>query len=188
MNETHPPSDHAENSAVSYELSDVHYRDVLLFGAGLGLLIVFCAALIWLLLFHIYGPNAIAANSAPQPWKAANGQPPRQPTPPPFPDLGEPISGLDPKPRLEGEDLASPHREGKPLRTGTARQQAAEEEAYLDSLGWIDKEKGVVHMGIAEAMKKVAGKLPARQSEVQDEFLQAPSNSSSGREPRGGKP
>jgi len=190
MNETHQSGDNPTNPSVRYESTDARFGAVLRFGVGLVLLMVASSAFVWLLLFRFYAPNAAAANTAPMPWRAETDKPhqPRQLAPPPFPDLGQPVSGLDPKPRLEGEDLAIPRADGKRLRSGTARQQVAEEEAYLASLGWIDKEKGVVHIPIAEAMRKVVGKLPARQAEVQTEFLQAPSQASSGREPRGGKP
>jgi hypothetical protein len=50
----------------------------------------------------------------------------------------------------------------------------------------VDRDRNVVHVPIEEAMKKARAKLNARSGTDVDEFLQAPSRSSSGRMPRGG--
>jgi hypothetical protein len=69
----------------------------------------------------------------------------------------------------------------------TIQEQYRQEEKHLGDYGWVDRKAGIVHIPIEEAMKKLAAKLPVRDGKDVDEFLAAPSASSSGRVPRGGE-
>ncbi len=86
---------------------------------------------------------------------------------------------LPPLPRLEGFEPA-------PLDGSAYKDQVEREKRHLDEYGWVDRNAGVAHIPIQEAMRKTASHLKARQGKDVDEFLQAPSGSSSGRMPRGG--
>jgi hypothetical protein len=83
-----------------------------------------------------------------------------------------------------------PHLEGfgKEMTKGTIenKEQVKRENQRLREYGWIDRDAGVVHVPIDVAMRKTAGRLKSRDGTDEDEFLQAPSSSSSGRMPRGG--
>jgi hypothetical protein len=74
-----------------------------------------------------------------------------------------------------------------PAYPGTVQEQMRDEDKRLAGYGWVDREKGLVHIPIEEAMKKLAGHLPARDGKDVNEFLDAPSRSSSGQVPRGGQ-
>src|SRR5262249_25874909 len=89
-------------------------------------------------------------------------------------------SGLPSLPRLEGVE---PQRIGEP---GDIKEQVKRETERLNSYGWVGPEHDMVHIPIEVAMKKARAKLRARPGSDTDEFLQAPSSSSSGRVPRGG--
>ena len=62
----------------------------------------------------------------------------------------------------------------------------AEDEEYLAGYGWLDNQRTVAHIPIAEAMKRIVGTLPARKNPPPDESRKSFSNTNSGREPIGG--
>ena len=190
MSDTHLPTDNPVNPSVRYERSDASYKGVVAFGVCLaGICVVSAALLWWMFVAYIRHENTVKRSDLP--WNAAEQAGSfREPRTLPGPlQPGTERSGIDPNPRLEGLDPSSPDHDSGRIRVGTAKEQAADEEAYLRGSGWLDRDKGVVHIPIDQAMHKLAGKLPARVDGVaENEFLQAPSRSSSGREPRGGKP
>jgi hypothetical protein len=159
MMETH------SNPTVHHERTDVEAGGVLLFAVGLIVALALLAAGVWGL-FHFLGRTEPA---------------------PALPVAAEDVSSWPPSPRLEGIDLErSEHHVGR--RGDPAQQQAAAEEAHLQRYGWVDRKTGRVHIPIEEAIKKVAGRLPAQPRQAVDEFEQAPTRSSSGRMARGGTP
>jgi hypothetical protein len=154
------------NPSVRHERTDVEAGGILLFASGLVLLVAFTAVGVWGLFRHFLRAG-----------------PPGET--PPWAGVSQP---LPPEPRLEGLDLErSGHDIGR-MWVEPARRQAEAEEAYLRSYGWVSGEPGRVHIPIEEAMKRLAGRLPARPGVPVDEFLEAPSRSSSGQRPRGGLP
>jgi hypothetical protein len=189
MTETHPPTGNPENPSVRYERSDAQPRGVVIFGLALAAGCAILAALLWwMYTASIYVENA--AKRSESPWGAADraGAAQEQRGSPRPTDPGTEHSGFDPNPRLDGLNVPSLEHDVGRIRPGTAQEQAAEQEKHLAEAGWLDRDRGVVHMPIEQAMKKLAGKLPARADGVAaDEFLQAPTRSSSGRLPRGGK-
>jgi hypothetical protein len=188
MSDAHPPPHSPVNPSVTYERTDASFSAVAGFGIVLALVCVVCAALLWwMYVTYIVHENAVKKSDMPWPNSAdrAGSQPYTRPNPL---EPGSERSGIDPNPPLEGLDPSSPARDIGRIRPGTAQEQQKEEEDFLKSTGWVDRKNGVVHMPIEQAMKKVAGELKAREGTAEEEFLQAPSRSSSGREPRGGKP
>jgi hypothetical protein len=189
MSDAHPPADNPVNPAVRYERTDASFKDVLTFGVGLAVICVACAALLWgLFVYAIYHENAVKKSDLPWDPEQQRGSAQLPRTRPGPLEPGTPQSGLDPKPRLEKLPDEPPYETDR-TRPGTAQQQRKEEEDYLNSTGWVDRKNGVVHIPIEQAMAKVAGQLPVRKGpgSATDEYYQAPSRSSSGRELRGGK-
>jgi len=169
----HTPSEQAlNNPSVHSEPTDLSFRGVALFGVGLAVVLVVVAVGSWGIL------NLMAARDAQQ--KKADYAWPREET---RSETASPArhdqSHLPPLPRLEGFEPAP--------RDGSAyKYQVEREQRHLDEYGWVDRNAGVAHIPIQEAMRKTASRLKARQGKDVDEFLQAPSGSSSGRMPRGG--
>ncbi len=184
MSDTHPLADNPVNPSVRYERTDAHFQGIMLFGAGLVVVCVACAAILWgVFVYAIYHEDAVKKSDLPFSPDERAGQAQRKGgRPTPF-QGGTEQSGLDPRPRLEGMD---PYENGR-IRTDNARQQFADEDRWLGEAGWLNHDKGVVHMPIEQAMKKVAGELKAREGVAPDETTAPPSRSSSGREPRGDK-
>jgi hypothetical protein len=155
----------------------------MLFGVGLVSVLVIVAAGAWGFL------NWMAAREAQQ--KRADYSWPREkpPTESAAPAQAD-RSRLPPIPDLEG--LGSIRKEGSPesreqgKRQENYKEQVAREEQLLSEYGWENRQAGIVHIPITVAMKNAAGRLKAREGKDEDEFLQAPSGSSSGRMPRGG--
>jgi hypothetical protein len=173
MSDLLPPNDRAHNPDVKHERSDVLLRPVLWFAGGmvvLGLGIHFALSG----LFRYFERREAQPSQFPLAVAVREGQGPRD--------------RLPPKPRLEGLDPASPSHDVGRWRPGTAEKQVAAEEALRYE--WVDRDRGVVTSPVETAMQVLANKLPARPgkaAERGDEFLRAPSGSSSGRVPRGGR-
>jgi hypothetical protein len=211
MTEQHPPptADGVPvHPAVRAEPTDFSFPGVVGFGVALAVVLAVVAALLLLVLWAV--TPAAPKPPAPPPlvdepgtseerWREGRA------------DLGrdEPHSGLPPRPRLEALDDAafSPADHQPLLRSPTQPEmpditaemvknrrslpigyQIAEEEKRLDSVGWVDEAKGIAHIRITDAMKKVSAGLPARSEREAAEYDRAPSRSSSGVQPRGGKP
>ncbi|MBY0528250.1 MAG: hypothetical protein K2R98_32975 [Gemmataceae bacterium] len=169
MPERSPSNGQPINPSVAYERTDVAFRGTVLFGGGLILLLALTAVGISLLLSSF---ETSAQRQQTAPTMRASEAP----------------SGLPPSPRLEGIDLErSEHDVGRTWEV-PARQQVAQEEAHLQRYGWVDRPGGRVSIPIDEAMKIVAGRLGSGGKAVVDEFQQSPSRSSSGQQPRGGRP
>ena len=87
-----------------------------------------------------------------------------------------------PAPHLEGLE-----GESRPSLIAAARQRA---EARMDRYGWIDREKGIVHIPIEQAMQEVLQSKEFRSEGKQkkgDGRTALPTRSSSGRAARGGQ-
>jgi len=182
MSDTHPPGDPSVNAAVRYERTDASFAAVIAFIAGLFITCAASAALLWwLFVAYIEHENQIKRSELP--WTADQRNSglidERQSRTGPL-EPGTDASGLDPRPPLEKLPGVESGR--------TAQEQRQMEEAYLQSSGWVDKQKGIVHIPIGQAMDKVAEHLPARAGMSADGLSSAPSRSNSGREPVGGKP
>lgn len=51
---------------------------------------------------------------------------------------------------------------GPPLEFRPAAELLAEQEEILGRTGWVDRERGIVHIPIERAMDRLADRLPAR--------------------------
>jgi hypothetical protein len=130
-----PARDDDENPSVHHEATDVNLRAILEFGAGLLVVAIFIHFAIWLLFMYFDGRER-AAKTLPM-YPLAVGQENR----------------LPPEPRLQ----TNPREDLKVLRD--------DEDVMLNSYGWVDKNAGVVHIPIGEAMKLTLERgLPTRAS------------------------
>ncbi len=182
MSDTHPPGDQLVNSAVRYERTDASFAAVIAFIAGLFVICAASAALLfWMFIAYIEHENQIKRSDLP--WAAdqrnAGTVEDRQSRPGPL-EPGTDASGLDPRPRLENMPQVDIGR--------SAREQRQAEEAYLQSTGWVDSQKGIVHIPIGQAMDHLAEHLPAKASAPGDGRSPVPSRFNSGRGPVGGAP
>jgi len=184
----------AVNPSVRYEPKDVSARGVYAFAGGLVALLLLVAGGMWLL-FHFLGGREEAAKKADEYWsQQGSGRRGWQPYQK-FPDWVN-LPAIDrsdssrqrPLPRLEKVELEV-HDPGSGVPEYTVRMQIEAEEDHLQSAGWVKGEKGVVHIPIEQAMKKTMAQLneTARDGDATEEFFRAPSRSSSGQQPRGGK-
>jgi hypothetical protein len=97
-------------------------------------------------------------------------------------------------PRLEGIDIERPEHTIGRLYDSTAREQYQREEERLNAPpGWVDREKGVAHIPVEEAMAQLVkmgnkGPLKGRPGPApESEFLREPSRASGGVVPRSGR-
>jgi hypothetical protein len=173
MSEHTRPEHDLNNPSVRSEPTDLSFRGVMLFGVGLVAVLVVAAAGSWGFL------HLMAAREAEQK-KAEYVWPPEETRPETASPARDDQSRLPPLPHLEGFE--------KEMTKGTIenKEQVKRENQRLREYGWIDRDAGVVHVPIDVAMRKTAGRLKSRDGTDEDEFLQAPSSSSSGRMPRGG--
>jgi hypothetical protein len=137
MAETHYPNPAAhaadEEQTVHHETRDINIRGVLLFGVGLIVAAAVIHAAIWVMFSVFEGRESVAASTPDYP--LAVGQQTRTP----------------PEPRLQ----TNPREDLQNLRDA--------EDALLNSYGWVDKNKGIVHIPIRDAMKLAIQRgLPAR--------------------------
>jgi hypothetical protein len=169
-----------QNPSVRFERTDLSVRAVALFGAVLvASLAVVMGGLWWML--HVLTTRAADEKHPNAPWVGA-------PAPGPTKlraenEAGGDRSRLPSIPPLESEDLELPSLQSGQARPGSVQEQYAREDARLEK---GDSKEAIP---IAQAMKALArpGMLPADpKGKDVDEFLEAPSRSSSGRKPRGG--
>jgi hypothetical protein len=137
MAETHYPDPaahaHEEAHTVHHETRDINIRGVLLFGLGLIVTAAVIHAVVWLLLMGFERRESVA-KAMPE-YPLAVGQQNRTP----------------PEPRLQ----TNPREDLRNLRDS--------EDALLNSYGWVDKNKGTVHIPIQQAMKLTVRRgLPVR--------------------------
>ena len=200
---------------VHSEKKDVDTNPILYFVAGLILSILVAMAGLWGLV-HLLNANARAtANKAgtlplAEQERSAFREQKQSQVSQPLPedrlnrwrDSNEstgsvPNSGLAPLPRPEGFDIQNPEHTVGRLYESTAVEQRRAQEQWLNSAGSYDvviKPRGKAayterreRMPIEDAMKRVAGKLPHRDMAVpEEEWLQAPTRASSGRQPASG--
>ncbi len=189
MSEIAPLSEVPKNPSVRSEPTDLSFRGVMGFLAGLTISLVLIGAGAWGMVVYLTGREADQKRSDSL-WTAQDqgggsdfsvSRETRRD------DLGEDRSRLPSLPRLEGMEREPFGRELVPSYPGSVQEQMKEENERLAGYGWVNREKGIVHTPIEKAMKKLAGRLPARDGKDVNEFLDAPSRSSSGTRPRGGK-
>jgi hypothetical protein len=158
-----------------HERSDVNVRIVLAF--GLGLIVV-----LLLLSLGVFGAYELllARESADKETDSPLLRKELADHPTPLdrlPALGVPGDPALREPRLEGIDPDSSKAPGPPadwpripLRCGVAgwpsnaQELARRDRAWLDSYGWVDRDKGVARIPIDRAIELTAGKLPVRDS------------------------
>jgi hypothetical protein len=122
-----------EAHTVHHETKDINLGGVLVFAIGLVLVGLFIHFGVWLLLVFFQGRETAA-----------------QPTPA-YPLAITRETKLPPEPRLQ----TNPREDLRELRDS--------EDAILNSYGWVDRNAGVVHIPIGEAMKRIVERgLPAR--------------------------
>jgi hypothetical protein len=99
--------------------------------------------------------------------------------PPPASQLiRSPEQKQPPEPRLQ----LSPGHRTHPLEDMKELRQ--KEDERLNNYGWVDKDAGIVHIPIEQAKKLLLKRgLPVRQIKPQEESVQLPSSTSSGRAP-----
>lgn len=124
-----------DNPEVEHEYSDINVRAVILFGAGL----LIAGVVIHVVLWWVHQSLGSRDAAAPPPTAAERPRLPRD-------------VGAIPEPRLQLDEAADLER------------QRNAENAHLDSYGWIDEKKGIVHIPITQAMERLTrpGALPAR--------------------------
>ena len=129
-------------SPVRTEHTDVNIRGVLYTGAGM---------IVATVLVYLAGWGTLAHFRARE-WEGKRSQ---------FPLAVQDGDHLPPKPRLEQIDRMEEIRSG----AYEARPRYAEERRRLESYGWVDEEKKIVHIPIERAMKVLAepDRLPARE-------------------------
>jgi hypothetical protein len=179
MSEHTPSEEGLNNPSVHSEPTDLSFRGVALFGVGLVAVLVVVATGSWGLL------HLMVAREADQK-KADYSWPPEKTPTGSATAAQDDQSQLPPIPNLEGRAQGTAEIKKQGQREESYKDQVKREEKYLEEYGWVEGKPGVVHIPIKEAMKKTAGRLKARDGKDEDEFLQAPSGSSSGRMPRGG--
>jgi hypothetical protein len=156
---TNKPHDHAHehevNPGVSHERRDVNVFQISAFGIGLLLSCIVVVFAMWALFDFLFSREDAKNSSNP----AAL--------------MMKQENTVPPEPRLQAE----PKVELKDLR--------ADENAILDSYGWINPDKGIVRIPIDEAINIMAQKgLPSKPSPAgldNDGYKTIPEDSSSGR-------
>jgi hypothetical protein len=156
-----PHDEHAERPEVAYETSDIGARGVVIFLATLAGIILAMSVVVGATL-HYYiaysGPSGNVENAPPgpelkpvSPWSVQrSGEMPVEPR----------LEGL--RPRLEPRVL---------------EQQQFER---LHEYAWVDREKGIARIPVEQAIRALAGKLPAEKPEAPRVVL-PPTESNSGR-------
>jgi hypothetical protein len=124
-----------EDHSVHHESKDINISGVFAFAVGLFVVTAIIQVLVWLLFMYFGGREAAAQGAPMYPLAVAQG------------------NRLPPEPRLQ----THPREDLKDLRDG--------EDVILNSYGWVDKNNGVVHIPIGDAMKLTLERgLPARQA------------------------
>jgi hypothetical protein len=187
-----PPQPYEVNGAVNpnvrHERTDVNTRAILWFVVGLAASLAVVMLALWGM-FHVLLREERAEKKSSYPLGAQQRELPLAEQLPPAPRLeGLSLQGLEqPAGRIYPPDLDAQHDLGR-IRASGARVLNDLHERELNSFGWVPGEKDkVAHIPIAEAMQRLAAKLPARKGnadKLHDEFLEEPSGSSSGRAPR----
>jgi hypothetical protein len=143
------------NPGVAHERKDVNVFQITAFGIGLLLACIVVVFAMWAMFDFLYSRED--AKNASNPAALMMTERPK----------------LPPEPRLQ----AQPKIELRDLR--------ADEDAILNSYGWIDPDKGILRIPIGEAIDMVAQKgLPSKPSPAgqdNDGYRMIPSDASSGR-------
>jgi hypothetical protein len=182
------------NPDVFHERTDVDTRAVVWSVTALGVSLVVVMLLLWgMFALFLNAENAQKRSSFPVAVQVREQQTDEQRLPPQprLEGIGPPGTDINIG-RLRPIDIKPQHDVGRVRPSAAAVLYEAQEQA-LGTYAWVEADR-VARIPIEEAMKRLAGKLPARKdgrgtrSRVGDEYLEQPSQSSSGRVPRGGQP
>jgi len=137
-----PHTEPGNNPTVAHEHTDADSHAITRFGITLAFLVVFSQLLLWWLFNHFSERETKQSPHVPAIVKMQG------PTAPPEPRLqGKPLSGLNP--RVDAAFDVHPRLDLKQMRE--------DEDAFLNHYGWIDPDRGVVHIPIDKALDIVAG-------------------------------
>jgi hypothetical protein len=189
MSERNPLPEEPRNASVRSEPTDLSFRSVMLFFGGLAIGLLLVGAGSWGMIVYLTGREAEQKQSDSL-WTGEEARAASRPhagRDTRLEDLGGDRSRLPSLPRLEGIEREPFGGELVPPYPGSVQEQMQEEDKRLASYGWVNRDKAIVHVPIEEAMKKLAGRLPAHDGKDVNEFLDTPSRSSSGQVPRGGR-
>jgi hypothetical protein len=189
-----PPEPYLVNGAprnpdVARERTDVDTRAVLWFVGGLGVSLVVVMLALWAMFTLLFDQEKAAKKSRlPLAVEQREGQSPEQRLPPAPRLEGVVPSGQDIEVgRILTNVARTEHSVGR-VRPGAAEDLYRPQELRLSTYGWVEPEK-VAHIPIEAAIKRLAGKLPARKDgKPGDERSGQPGQTSSGRVPQGGRP
>jgi hypothetical protein len=137
----------AHHAGVAHETSDVNIRSILLFGAGIALVGIAAAVLMWGL-FGVFERQAAADDPPVSPVAVQPANMPRTTT-------GSPYFGGAPQPQLLTNE------------PNVLRQLRTNEDTQLHGYGWVDQKGGVARIPIDEAKKKLLEHgLPSRAGSI----------------------
>jgi hypothetical protein len=179
MSESHDPQQEPHNANVRYEHTDVNSRAAFGCAAGLATWLALVLGLLWGIFMYLFHSEAQRKQSD---FPIAEQQ--RQAT---TEDQRLPVTG----PIIEGFPAGDPKHTLGRYGPGSAQVKYAADEAWLASYGWLDGQRAIARIPIAEAMQRLIGKLPARQDAsktARDGAGDLPTVSSSGRATAGGPP
>lgn len=146
-------SDHPEHRdgfvhpSVNYEPTDLSLRAVIWFSLGLVVVLAAVSAGVYFMIPAAVGPPPARPQPV-SPWAFG-------PEPSPNPNA----SYLPAKPELEAMDQNRQPSRGGRVQSVPIREQVQDEEARLNSYGETE-EKGIAHIPIEEAMKRMAAGAP----------------------------
>ena len=139
----HYSAEELHNEDVAHEESDVNVRTILLFAAGLAVVTMFAAALMYGL-FIVFERQAEARDRVPSPLAVPQTDMPRTTT-------ASPTFGAAPQPQLLTNEPSY------------LEMQRRTESERLHGYGWIDQQAGLARIPIDEAKKRPLERgLPAR--------------------------
>jgi hypothetical protein len=156
---------HDAHATHGHEQTDVSAWAILLFIAGLALLVVVASGGIWVL-FTNFAVRQAEVDRSRFPLAAAEHKRP-------FEDR------LPPAPRLEGLDPNTSTHSGVYGWPSLGPSEKEKAQAELDRYAWVDAKAGVAQIPIERAIDMLAGKLPVRKEKPADA-------ASSSKEIRGG--
>ncbi|HTU23668.1 MAG TPA: hypothetical protein VMG10_36865 [Gemmataceae bacterium] len=166
-----PRSDsHEHTPGVAYEREEFNFRLILWVGAGLVVTALVVHVIVWWLFGGLEKHNTVPTGSVSELALEDASRP-----------FDQRLDNV-PAPHLEGIEP-----ESNPSRIAAARQRA---EVRMKRYGWIDRDKGIVHVPIEKAMEEVLKSKEFRTGDKQKKSvgrLALPSRSNSGREAAGGK-
>jgi hypothetical protein len=179
MSELHDPQNGQHNLDVRYEKTDVNARAVLGFALGLAVWLALVIVVLWYgFLYLLHSENRIKESQFPiaEEYRERTTE-----------DQRLPKTG----PIIEGFPGDRPQHTLGRFGLPSAQERINADEAWLAGYGWMDADHSIARIPIAEAMRRIVGKLPARSENppvARDGADSLPTSSSSGRRTPGGPP